>query len=170
MPDAHLKQAMTDRISTPRAVSVRPPAGGRLTRLVGRTAAGDREAFRRLYAALAARTWRAAVARLGCPDAASSVTDATFVEVWYLAKSFDPAIDDGGGWIASITARRCQDWLRASNMVASRVVGDLIADYHMYLLRELGLLLAADPSTFCGEPLGGAAADSCDGVVHRLPA
>jgi DNA-directed RNA polymerase specialized sigma24 family protein len=161
---------MTDTPSTPRPVSVRPPAGGRLTRLVGRTGAGDRQAFRRLYAGLAARTWRAAVARLGCPDAASSVTDATFVEVWHLAKSFDPTVDDGEGWIASITARRCQDRLRASNMVGSRVVGDLIADYDMHLRRELGALLAADLATFCDEPLGGAAADSCGGVVHRLPA
>ena len=161
---------MTDTTSTPRPVSVRPPTGGRLTRLVGRTAAGDREAFRRLYAGLAARTWRAAVARLGCPDAASSVTDATFVEVWYLAKSFDPTIDDGEGWIASITARRCQDWLRVSNMVGSRDVGDLIADYHLQLRRELGALLAADLATSCDEPLGAAAADSCGGIVQRLPA
>jgi len=52
----------------------------------------------------------------------------------------------------------------------SRDVGDLIADYHLQLRRELGALLAADLATSCDEPLGAAAADSCGGIVQRLPA
>ena len=98
------------------------------------------------------------------------MTDATFVEVWYLATSFDPTVDDGGGWIASIAARRCQDRLRATNMVGSRPVGDMIAAYDIHLRRELGALLAADLTTICDAYLAGAATDSCGGVADPLPA
>ena len=131
---------MTDTTSTPRRVSVQPPAGDRFTGLVGRTAAGDCDAFRCLYAELAAPTWRAAATRLGCRDAASSVTDATFVEVWYRAKSFDATVQEGEGWIASIAARRCEDWLRAANLAGSRVVADSMADYNSHLQRELAAI------------------------------
>ena len=160
---------MTKPTTAPRPAAVQLSIGGRLTRLLGRTAAGDREAFRRLYMGLAGPTWRVAVALLGCPDAASSVTDATFVEVWYLATSFDPTVDDGGGWIASIAARRCQDRLRATNMAGSRPIGDMIAAYDIRLRRELGALLAADLTTIC-DPTSGAATDSGGGVADPLPA
>ena len=160
---------MTKTTAAPRRASVQPSTGGRLTLLLGGTAAGDREAFRRLYTELAGPTWRVAVARLGCPDAASSVTDATFVEVWYRATSFDPTVDEGGGWIASIAARRCQDRLRATNMAGSRPISDMIAAYDIHLRRELGALLAADLTTIC-DSTAGAATDSCGGVADPLPA
>ena len=152
---------MTYTTSTPIRVSVQPPACGTFTDLVGRAAAGDRDAFRRLYAELAVPTRRAAATRLGCSDAADSVTDATFVEVWHVAKSFDATAEEGGDWVASITARRCEDWLHAANLVGSRVVADSMADYNSHLRRELFAVLAVDPATSCDEP--------ADGAARRLP-
>ena len=141
MSDAPGEQAMSDTTSTPRPVSVQPAVGDRFTGLVGRSAAGDRDAFRCLYAELAAPTWRAAAAWLGCPDAASSVTDATFMEVWYRATSFDAAVRGGREWIASIAARRCEDWLRAANLAGSRGFTGAMAEYSRHLRSELAAIL-----------------------------
>ena len=132
---------MSDTTSTPRPVSVQPATGDKFTDLVRRSAAGDRNAFRRLYADLAAPTWRAAAAWLGCSDAASSVTDATFMEVWYRATSFDAAVRGGGEWIASIAARRCEDWLRAANLAGGRGLTDSMAYYSRHLRSELAAIL-----------------------------
>ena len=69
------------------------------------------------------------------------MTDATFVEVWYRATSFDAAVRGGGEWIASIAARRCEDWLRAANLAGSRVLADSMADYNGHLRSELAAIL-----------------------------
>ena len=138
---------MTDTVFTPARVPVQPPVGGTFPGVVGRTTAGDSDGFRRLYAELAAPTWRAAAARLGRPDAASSVTDATFVEVWHRAKSFDASGVEGEGWIASIAERRCEDWVRAASLVGGRVVADLMTDYNSHLRRELDAILTVGLAT-----------------------
>jgi DNA-directed RNA polymerase specialized sigma24 family protein len=69
------------------------------------------------------------------------VTDATFVEVWYRATSFDAAVRGGGEWIASIAARRCEDWLRAANLAGGRGFTDSMAYYSRHLRSELAAIL-----------------------------
>lgn len=67
--------------------------------------AGDRAAFRTVYAFLALQVWRDAIRLLPHLDA-RAVTRSTFVEMWHLA---DHHLDHEGretfAWIAAITAR-----------------------------------------------------------------
>ncbi len=87
-----------------------------LNLLLRRIAAGDRAAFRRLYAFLAMRVWREAARALPNPADARAVTRATFVEVWHLAgHHLDDEWVDIHAWIAAITARRVEDRLRRHN-------------------------------------------------------
>jgi DNA-directed RNA polymerase specialized sigma24 family protein len=84
-----------------------------LNRLVLRTAAGDRAAFRCLYAGLARPVWRIVAVALPDPDTARPVFDSTFVELWHRAGSFDNATGTVRAWVISIASRRAGDRLRA---------------------------------------------------------
>jgi DNA-directed RNA polymerase specialized sigma24 family protein len=88
-------------------------AGDRLDVLVARIAAGDRAAFRTLYAFQAMRVWRDAI-RLVPPADARAVTRSTFVEIWHLAAHHrDQEARETCGWIVSITTRHVDDRIRA---------------------------------------------------------
>jgi RNA polymerase sigma-70 factor, ECF subfamily len=88
-----------------------PADRDRLDQLVSRIAAGDRSAFRRLYAFMAMRVWRSATAVPLSPACAVAVTHLTFVEVWHLAPG--AARYDARDWIAAVGTRCADDRLRA---------------------------------------------------------
>ena len=115
----------------------------RLHGLIARIAAGDRAAFRGLYAFLAMRVWRDAVRALPHPVDARAVTRSTFVEVWHLAgHHLDDAGPDTRAWIAAITARHVDDRLRTID--APCLLG---GDYDRHTHRELAALLGAGQAT-----------------------
>lgn len=121
------------------------PTGGRdrLGLFVDRIAAGDRAAFRCLYAFLAMPVWREAVRSLPCPADARAVTRSTFVEVWHLAEYHtDHSRNDTRAWIAAITAGRVGDRLRVPNAPDT-----ILADYDRHVHRELVALLGAGRAT-----------------------
>jgi DNA-directed RNA polymerase specialized sigma24 family protein len=90
-------------------------AGDRLYALVARIAAGDRTAFRTLYAFQAMRVWRDAI-RLVPPADARAVTRSTFVEIWHLAGHHrDEEAHETCDWIVSITARHVDDRIREAD-------------------------------------------------------
>jgi DNA-directed RNA polymerase specialized sigma24 family protein len=114
-----------------------------LNLLLRRIAAGDRAAFRRLYAFLAMRVWRDAVRALPDPADARAVTRATFVEVWHLAgHHFDHDWVDIRPWIAGITAQRVGDRLRRPDGPSP-----LLGDYDRQVQCELATLLGAGHAT-----------------------
>jgi DNA-directed RNA polymerase specialized sigma24 family protein len=82
----------------------------RLDHVISRVAAGDRVAFRRLYAFMAVRVWRVvAEAPLGPADAVA-VARSTFVEVWHSARA--GIRYDAREWMATVTTGRVNDRLR----------------------------------------------------------
>ena len=102
---------MTELVLTPTS-AISAPLAKRdlLDLLISRVAAGDRAAFRRLYAFMAMRVWQiAARAPLGRPDAVA-VMRSTFVEVWHSAGA--AARYDARDWMATVTTGRVNDRLR----------------------------------------------------------
>src|SRR5437899_11442030 len=96
-----LAWTMVDSAAEPAA------SGDHLDRLVSRIAAGDRLAFRCLYAFLAMRVWRTAARALPYPGHALAVTRSTFLEVWHTAGA--AAHHDARDWIGAITAFRVDE-------------------------------------------------------------
>ncbi|AGZ43838.1 hypothetical protein [Actinoplanes friuliensis] len=81
----------------------REPA--RLLRLLRRAAAADRDAFTRLYQALAPDVDAAVHVTLG-GERADEVAAATFLEAWQSADLHTAPGTDVAGWIIGIAARR----------------------------------------------------------------
>jgi hypothetical protein len=97
------------RLVTPANTGVSDSPNDRLHTLVTRIAAGDRAAFRTVYAFLAMRVWREAL-RLLPPADARAVTRSTFVEMWHLAgHHLDHEGRETAAWILSIAARHIED-------------------------------------------------------------
>jgi len=110
--------------------------------LVGRIAAGDRAAFRRLYALLALPIWRDAIRALPRPLDARAVMRSTLVEVWHMARHHvDEAGVDSRTWIAAITARRASDRRRGPDTTCP-----LRDDHDGHTVRELTALLGGRPT------------------------
>ena len=101
--------------------------------LVVGIAAGDRSAFRVLYASLAMHVWRDVNRTLPQPVDSQAVTRSTFVEVWHLARYH---LADGGtdtaAWIAAITAQKVKDRLGA---------GPARSDYDRHIYREFAAIV-----------------------------
>lgn len=74
--------------------------------LLQRCAAGDRAAFRALYAAVSPQLNAIALRILRDRDAAADALQETFLRIWSRAGSFDPARGHPLAWMAIIT-RRC---------------------------------------------------------------
>jgi hypothetical protein len=114
-----------------------------LNRLVDRIAAGDRTAFRCLYAFLAMGVWRDATRALAHPVDARAATRSTFVEVWHLARHHvDHRRVGTRAWIAAITARQIDQRLRAPTTPSP-----FRSDYDGHVHRELATLLGAGRAT-----------------------
>ena len=98
----------------PAAPSRMPRGGSRhLDQLLTRAAAGDREAFRTLYAGLAVHVWCAVISRLR-RDEAVAVVQATFVEVRLRAHSYDSEANEPREWVTAIAVRRADDRRRGA--------------------------------------------------------
>jgi DNA-directed RNA polymerase specialized sigma24 family protein len=80
-----------------------------LLSLVGRIAVEDRGALAELYDALSARLFKHLRRSTSDPVEATAVTNATFVEVWCLARFHAAPHTDVAAWIADIAARRTAD-------------------------------------------------------------
>jgi len=121
-----------------------------LDTLIARTAAGDRAAFRCLYAFLVMSVWGAAARGLNDPAEAAAVARSTFVEVWHLARHHhnDDPHTDPRAWLMAITAGRVQDRTR---ILTGPGVDDYDADVHRELRDLLGpgrALIRTGPRTF----------------------
>jgi RNA polymerase sigma-70 factor (ECF subfamily) len=156
---------MSDPVTTPTRATAAPTAGrDRLDQLLHRIADGDRVAFRRLYAFMAVRVWRAATVTPLGPAAAVAVTMSTFVEVWHSAGA--AARYDARDWIAAIGTGRANDRLRTIRANGRRGVhparlpatADLhdqsltVDDDDSYLRRELTDLLGGGRATIRSSP------------------
>ncbi|WP_412749860.1 hypothetical protein [Krasilnikovia sp. M28-CT-15] len=97
------------RLVTAANTGTRGYPNDRLHTLVTRIAAGDRAAFRTVYAFLVMRVWRDALRLLPSADA-RAVTRSTFVEMWHLAGHHRDHEGRGtAAWIRSIAARHIED-------------------------------------------------------------
>ena len=130
--------------------AVRPAApsqatvSGHLDRLITRTAAGDRAAFRLLYAGLAVHVWCVVISRLR-RDVALAVVQATFVEVRLRAKSHDTAATDPREWIAAIASRRADDRRRGAGR--HRRPDEPTVEYDALIQSQLAEQLGNGPGT-----------------------
>jgi DNA-directed RNA polymerase specialized sigma24 family protein len=119
----------------------------RLHALVTRIAAGDRAAFRTLYAFLVMRVWRDAI-RMLSPVDARAVSRSTFVETWHLARHH--LRDEGRetcAWILSITVLHIDDRIRSTGRASLHGDG---YDHHTH--RELTALLGTGHATIRTAP------------------
>ena len=139
------------RPSSPANGHAREFHNDRLHALVTRIAAGDRAAFRTVYAFLAMPVWRDAI-RLLPPVDARAVTRSTFVEIWHLAGHH---LDHDGretcAWILSITARHTSDRIRSTvGQPLHRNGCGYGYDHHTH--RELAALLGSGQATIRTAP------------------
>lgn len=131
---------------TPATSYARDFHNDRLHALVTRIAAGDRAAYRTLYAFLAMRVWRDAIRLL--PIDARAVTRSTFVEIWHLAgHHLDHEGRETSAWIRSITARHVNDRIRSTG--GQSLHRD---DYDQHTHRELAALLGKGHATIRTAP------------------
>lgn len=107
--------------------------------LVGRIAAGDRAAFRRLYTTFSKRVRQSAMLVLPQPRHALAVTRATFLEVWHLAGHHvnQPSVRLGV-WITAITTCHISERIRALEGPHM-----LLDDYDRHVHCELAVLLSS---------------------------
>ena len=130
----------------------------RLDHVVSRVAAGDRAAFRRLYAFMAMRVWHIVAGTPMGPTDGAAVTRSTFVEVWHSARA--APYYDARDWMARITSGRVNDRLRLidgngrhGDHPAEPDVGadgqqqPALVDYDAHVHRELTVLLGAGAAT-----------------------
>lgn len=80
--------------------------------LLARCGAGDRTAFRELYARYSAPLFSLAVRMVGDAGEAEEAVQDAFVKVWRNAASFDPSRSRPFTWAVTLTRRTCIDHLR----------------------------------------------------------
>jgi RNA polymerase sigma-70 factor, ECF subfamily len=80
--------------------------------LMAQVAAGDRDAFARLYAATSAKLYGIVLRILRRPDLTDEVVQETYVRIWSHAASFDPAKASPITWMAAIARNRALDEVR----------------------------------------------------------
>jgi RNA polymerase sigma-70 factor (ECF subfamily) len=93
---------------------VAPPAQ-ELDQLLSQCALGDREAFRALYEATAAKLFAVALRILRREDWAEEVLQECYVSVWRHAPEYKADRAAPMTWMTSIVRNRCLDWLRRTN-------------------------------------------------------
>ncbi len=107
---------MTELPATTGAARPAPPGAGAaddpVAQLLVRVAAGDRAAFRALYAAAAPKLFGVALRMLGDRGEAEDVLQDTFTRAWTNAARFDPAKGRGMTWLIAIARNRAIDRLR----------------------------------------------------------
>lgn len=81
-------------------------------RLLARSGAGDREAFRLLYARYSAPLFSLAVRMVGNIGEAEELLQDAFMKVWRNAASYDPRKSRPFTWAVTVMRRTCIDHLR----------------------------------------------------------
>jgi RNA polymerase sigma-70 factor (ECF subfamily) len=84
-------------------------------RLLARTGAGDRDAFRALYARYSAPLYSLAIRLVGNAADAEELLQDAFVKIWRHAGSHDPRKSRPFTWAVTILRRTCIDHLRRRN-------------------------------------------------------
>jgi RNA polymerase sigma-70 factor (ECF subfamily) len=82
------------------------------SRLLARAGAGDREAFRLLYARYSAPLFSLAIRIVGDAGEAEEALQDAFMKVWRSAASYDPAKSRPFTWAVTVMRRTCIDHLR----------------------------------------------------------
>ncbi len=103
----------------------------RLVDALGRVAAGDREALRRVYDLTAAKLFGVTVRILHDEAEAEDVLQDVYVTVWNRAGGFDPARASPITWLCTLARNRAIDRLRALRHHRSRAdldAADAVAD------------------------------------------
>jgi len=85
------------------------PVLGEYLRLV---AAGDRDAFERLYRLTSPRLFAVIRRMVAQRQSAEDVLQETFVTIWRKAAHFDSAAGNAMAWMTTIARHRAIDWLR----------------------------------------------------------
>lgn len=99
--------------------------------LLTRVAAGDRSAFRELYANTASKLMGVLVRMLGQRAEAEEALQDVFTRVWTRAGRFDAARGSAGGWLVAVARNAAIDRLRARPPVSTGAEEDeagLVAD------------------------------------------
>lgn len=76
-------------------------------------AGGDAWILREVYDRYGTQVYRVALASLSNTSDAEEITQTVFVDAWRARDSFDAAKGSLGGWLMTITKRRCIDRMRA---------------------------------------------------------
>ena len=76
-------------------------------------AGGDAWILREVYDRYGTQVYRVALASLSNSSDAEEITQTVFVDAWRARGSFDAAKGSLGGWLMTITKRRCIDRVRA---------------------------------------------------------
>src|SRR5690606_24479320 len=80
--------------------------------LLGRIAAGDRDAFRQLYQRYSAPLFSLAIRVVGDNGVAEEALQDTFVKIWRHAADYDPRKSRPFTWAVTILRRTCIDHVR----------------------------------------------------------
>ena len=151
--------AMVELVAPPvRAAATSRAGQDHLGHVISRVAAGDRAAFRRLYAFMAMRVWHIVANTPLCATDGIAVTRSTFLEVWHSARA--APYYDARDWMARVTSGRVADRLRIADpngrhgirQVESDVGTDrrqqpTLVDYDAHVHRELNALLGDGAAT-----------------------
>jgi RNA polymerase sigma-70 factor, ECF subfamily len=95
-------------------------AGAPLDECLRQVALGDREAFDRVYDALAAPVFGIARRVLRDPAQAEEVAQEVLIEVWRTASRFDPERGSAQAWVLTIAHRRAVDRVRSEQAAQER--------------------------------------------------
>ena len=87
-----------------------------------RVAAGDSEAFARVYDEVSSRVYGITLRVIGDPHQAEEVAQETLVEVWRTATRFDPSRGSASAWICTMAHHRAVDRVRSSAATRRRDV------------------------------------------------
>jgi RNA polymerase sigma-70 factor, ECF subfamily len=102
--------------------SDRPAQRVELDELLVAAGRGDRDAFERVYDALAGPVFGLARHIARDPARAEEVTQDVFVSVWRLATRFDPAKGSARTWVMTMTHRRTVDVVRSAQAASEREI------------------------------------------------
>jgi RNA polymerase sigma-70 factor, ECF subfamily len=96
------------------------------SRLLSRAGAGDREAFRLLYARYSAPLFSLAIRLVGNIGEAEELLQDAFMKIWRNAASYDPRKSRPFTWAVTVTRRTCIDHLRKRQRIPATT--PLLAD------------------------------------------